>query len=121
MSQVSSGNWDHEQGNLYLQGAAELIRKHFGGDNLYRIGGDEFALLLEGRAQEGAEAHIKAFKEEMAQLQADESLQPWEKVSAAVGLAKYVQGEHDLADTVLRQADEYMYADKVAMKAVRTD
>ena len=113
--------YGHEQGNLYLQGAAELIRKHFGGDNLYRIGGDEFALLLEGRAQEGAEAHIKAFKEEMAQLQADESLQPWEKVSAAVGLAKYVQGEHDLADTVLRQADEYMYADKVAMKAVRTD
>ena len=36
-------------------------------------------------------------------------------------LAKYIQGEHDMPDAVLRQADEYMYADKVAMKAVRTD
>ena len=113
--------YGHEQGNLYLQGAANLIRKCFGGENLYRIGGDEFAMLLEGKAQEGIEEKIRAFKEEITHLQADSSLQPWEKVSAAVGLAKYIKGEHDIADAVLRQADEYMYADKVAMKAVRTD
>ena len=113
--------YGHEQGNTYLQNAANLIRKHFGNEGLYRIGGDEFAMLLEGKAQEGTEEKIRAFREEMAQIQADESLQPWEKPSAAVGLAKYIQGEHDMPDAVLRQADEYMYADKVAMKAVRTD
>ena len=113
--------YGHEQGNTYLQNAANLIRKHFGNEGLYRIGGDEFAMLLEGKAQEGTEEKIRAFKEEMAQIQADESLQPWEKPSAAVGLAKYIPGEHDMPDAVLRQADEYMYADKVAMKAVRTD
>ena len=113
--------YGHEQGNTYLQNAANLIRKHFGNEGLYRIGGDEFAMLLEGKAQEGTEEKIRAFKEEMAQIQADESLQPWEKPSAAVGLAKYIQSEHDMPDAVLRQADEYMYADKVAMKAVRTD
>ena len=113
--------YGHEQGNLYLQGAADLIRRCFGGESLYRIGGDEFAILLEGKAQEGIEEKIRMFKDEMEKLKADESLQPWEKVSAAVGLAKYIQGEHDIADAVLRQADEYMYADKVAMKAVRTD
>ena len=113
--------YGHEQGNLYLKGAADLIRRCFGQDSLYRIGGDEFAILLEGKAQEGIEGKIKTFKEEIARLQADESLQPWEKVSAAVGLAKYIKGEYDVADAVLRQADEYMYADKVAMKACRTD
>ena len=113
--------YGHEQGNLYLQGAADLIRKCFGDENLYRIGGDEFAILLVGKAQEGIEDRIKAFKDEMARLREDESLKPWEKVSAAVGLARYVRGEFDVADAVLRQADEYMYADKVAMKAVRTD
>lgn len=113
--------YGHEQGNAYLQGAANLIRKHFGDEGIYRIGGDEFAMLLEGKAQEGIEEKISAFKEEMARLQADESLQPWEKPSAAVGLAKYKKDEHDLPDAVLREADELMYADKVAMKAVRTD
>ena len=113
--------YGHEQGNAYLQGAANLIRKHFGDEGIYRIGGDEFAMILEGKAQDGIEEKISAFREEMARLQADDSLQPWEKPSAAVGLAKYSKDEHEDPDAVLRKADELMYADKVAMKAVRTD
>ena len=114
--------YGHDQGNIYLQGAADLIRKTFGAEkNLYRIGGDEFVLLLEGKEQEGVEDRIRAFKEEVARLQADDSLQPWEKVSAAVGISKYEAGKEDTAEEVFRLADEAMYADKVAMKAVRTD
>ena len=112
--------YGHEQGNLYLQGAAELIRKHFGDEHLYRIGGDEFVIILEGKAQEGIEDKIRAFKDEIARLKEDDSLQPWEKVSAAVGIARYVKGEYSEMEEVLRKADEAMYADKVAMKAVRT-
>ena len=113
--------YGHEQGNLYLHGAADLIRKVFGNDHLYRIGGDEFVIILEGKAQEGIEDRIRVFKEEIARLQADDSLQPWEKVSAAVGIAKYEKGIYRETEEVLRKADEAMYADKIAMKAVRTD
>ena len=113
--------YGHEQGNAYLQGAANLIQKHFGDEGIYRIGGDEFAMILEGKAQDGIEEKISAFREEMARLQVDDSLQPWEKPSAAVGLARYSKDEHEDPDAVLRKADELMYADKVAMKAVRTD
>ena len=113
--------YGHEQGNLYLQGAAELIKKIFGADHLYRIGGDEFVIILEGKAQAGVQERISAFKEEIARLQADDTLQPWEKISAAVGIAKYEKGTHRETEEVLRKADEAMYADKIAMKAVRTD
>ena len=113
--------YGHEQGNLYLQGAANLMEKVFGNEHLYRIGGDEFVIILEGKAQNGAEERIRAFKEEIARLQADDSLQPWEKISAAVGIAKYEKGTHRETEEVLRKADEAMYADKLAMKAVRTD
>ena len=113
--------YGHEQGNLYLQHAADLIRKVFGEEHVYRIGGDEFAVILEGKAQEGAEERIRAFKEEAARLQADDSLQPWEKVSAAAGIAKYEKGRDASTEEVLRRADEAMYRDKIAMKAVRTD
>ena len=113
--------YGHEQGNLYLQGAADLIRKTFGNDYVYRIGGDEFVVILEGKSQEGAEDRMKAFKDEVARLQADDSLKPWEKISAAVGIAKYEKGTHRDPEEVLRKADEAMYADKLAMKAVRTD
>ena len=113
--------YGHEQGNLYLQRAAELIRGTFGDEHTYRIGGDEFVVILEGKAQEGAEEKISAFREEMARQQADESLQPWEKVSAAAGMAKYEQGRDATTEEVLRRADEAMYREKIAMKAVRTD
>ena len=112
--------YGHEQGNLYLQGAADLIRRCFGDDHLYRIGGDEFVIILEGKAQEGIEEKIRAFKDEMKRLKENDSLQPWEKVSAAVGLARYEKGEYHEMEEVLRKADKAMYADKLAMKAVRT-
>ena len=112
--------YGHEQGNLYLQGAAELIKKVFGDEFVYRNGGDEFVVILEGKAQEGAEEKIRAFKDEMARLQSDESLQPWEKISAAVGMAKYEKGRDASTEEVLRRADEAMYREKIAMKAVRT-
>ena len=113
--------YGHEQGNLYLQGAAELIRKVFGEEYVYRIGGDEFVVILEGKAQDGAEERIRAFRDEITRLQADDSLKPWEKVSAAVGLAKYEKGRDASTEEVLRRADEAMYREKIAMKAQRTD
>ena len=113
--------YGHEQGNLYLQGAADLIRKVFGEEFVYRIGGDEFVIILEGKAQDGAERKIREFKDEIARLQADDSLKPWEKVSAAVGMAKYEKGRDASTEEVLRRADEAMYREKIAMKAVRTD
>ena len=78
-------------------------------------------MILEGKAQDDAGNRIRAFKEEIARLQADDSLQPWEKISAAVGIARYEKGTHREPEEVLRKADEAMYADKLAMKAVRTD
>ena len=60
-------------------------------------------------------------KYEIDRLQADDSLQPWEKVSAAVGMAKYEKGRDASTEEVLRRADEAMYRKKIAMKAARTD
>ena len=97
------------------------MAKVFGRDGLYRIGGDEFVQILEGKAQDGVEDRIRTFNEEVKKLQADDSLKPWEKVSAAVGIAKYDKGRDATAEETFRRADEAMYREKVAMKALRTD
>ena len=113
--------YGHDQGNLYLQKSAATASAAFGSERLFRIGGDEFVAVLEGNAIRKAPAMIQSFKAETARMARDESLKPWEKVSAAVGMAVY-DPARDASDTdVLKRADEEMYKDKVAMKATRRD
>ena len=113
--------YGHEKGNTYLKSAADLIRSVFGSEQLYRIGGDEFVAVLEGSAQDRAEDLIRMFREKVREKQEDETLQPWEKVSAAIGMAAYEKGKDQSSDDVLKRADQAMYAAKVAMKAERRD
>ena len=40
--------YGHERGNIYLMNAVKLICAVFGEENVYRIGGDEFVVILEG-------------------------------------------------------------------------
>ncbi len=111
----------HEKGNEYLKNASNLIGWVFGRDYLYRTGGDEFVIVLEGAAQSRTGEMISQFKGAIAWLQSDSSLEPWQRVSAAVGLAKYEPGRDSCAEDVLKRADAAMYQDKVAMKAERRD
>ena len=113
--------YGHEKGNSYLKNAADLICSVFGSEHLYRIGGDEFVAVLEGNARDGAEERMRTFREEVRKKQEDETLQPWERVSAAIGIAVYEKGKDQSADDVLKRADQAMYAAKTAMKAERRE
>ena len=111
--------YGHEKGNSYLKNAAGLMSSVFGAEYLYRIGGDEFVAVLEGKAQNGAEERMRTFREEVAKKQNDETLQPWERVSAAIGIAVYEKEKDQSSDDVLKRADQAMYTAKTAMKAER--
>ena len=113
--------YGHEKGNIYLKSASELISSVFDTERLYRVGGDEFVIILEGNAQNEAEGLIRKFRDEVRKKQENESLQPWERVSAAIGIAVYEKEKDHGSDAVLKRADQDMYAEKVAMKAERQD
>ncbi|MBO7663027.1 MAG: GGDEF domain-containing protein [Clostridia bacterium] len=113
--------YGHDNGNVYLKKAAEMISAAFGAEHLYRIGGDEFVVVSEGEGQNRLESRIDEFRAAVKRTQADDSLKPWERVSAAVGAASFRDGEDQCAEDVLRRADKAMYADKIAMKAERRD
>ena len=57
----------------------------------------------------------------MAALQSAECLEPWQRISAAVGIAAYDSSADTCTEDVLKRADAAMYQDKVAMKAQRRD
>lgn len=113
--------YGHECGNIYLMNACRLVCSVFGEENVYRVGGDEFVVILEGDKASLIKYFTTQFKIEMGRKTSNESLKPWEKFSAAIGIATYQAGVDKSADEVFKRADAEMYENKLAMKAARTD
>ncbi|MBQ6296386.1 MAG: GGDEF domain-containing protein [Selenomonadaceae bacterium] len=112
--------YGHEIGNTYLQNACRLTCAVFGAENVYRVGGDEFVVILAGEKVSLSKYFVAQFKSEMEHKLSNESLALWEKVSAAVGVAIYDPDKDKNADEVFKRADKEMYENKLAMKAART-
>ena len=107
--------YGHERGNEYLINACKLAGSIFGVENIFRIGGDEFVVV------DKCKKLIKQINDEIKKFKANDKLQPWEKVSAAVGAGYYREGVDKNCEEVFKRADTQMYKNKLAMKAQRTD
>ena len=113
--------YGHEYGNVYLMNAVKLTCAVFGEENVYRIGGDEFVVILTGDKVSLAKYFVTQFKSETERKNFSVALEPWEKVSAAVGVAFYEPDVDKTADEVFKRADALMYEHKLQMKAARSD
>ncbi|MCR5834008.1 MAG: GGDEF domain-containing protein [Selenomonadaceae bacterium] len=113
--------YGHEYGNEYLINAARLVCTVFGEENVYRIGGDEFVAVLEDDKVDICKYFVAQIRLEMDRKKSNEGLAPWEKISAAVGVAFYEPETDKTAEEVFKRADAQMYENKLAMKAQRTD
>ena len=112
--------YGHERGNEYLINACNLICSIFGKENVYRVGGDEFVAILDGDDVKHCDGLVKKLRGAIKHFGKNTTLEPWEKVSAAVGVAYYEEFVDSSADDVFKRADTQMYKNKVAMKAVRS-
>lgn len=104
-------NYGHEIGNELIIKVTQMIEDVFGTDNVYRIGGDEFAVILSNAAEEVCENYRKRFVE-MVEHQKGKI---W--ASASLGYAIYNQKKDSTYESVFNRADEDMYENKVRMKA----
>ena len=104
----------HDKGDFAIRRLAEYISQVFADDHAFRIGGDEFCVVLEGDAANSCEDKIRKLRD---LINAEQSTNPWEHISAAIGSSR--QKDLELARDVFKRADEDMYANKLAMKAAR--
>ena len=54
-------------------------------------------------------------------MEKDNTLEPWQKISAAIGIAEYDSKLDTSVTDVFNRADQKMYESKKAMKAERKD
>ena len=107
-------NYGHEAGNELLKHAAKVIEEVFANSPAYRVGGDEFAAVLEGADYENRQALLLLFDEKLAQEHFTVAGNVI-TVSSARGLGVYEHGMEFAA--VAKKADAAMYNHKTALKA----
>ncbi len=116
---VLNDTYGHESGDLAIKMLSNVTCDVFKRSKVFRVGGDEFVVLLKNKDYVSAEARIKEFNERISSLQEDEWREPWEKISAALGYAAFDEKIDKTVDDVFQRADKAMYDRKAAMKAER--
>lgn len=105
-------NFGHEVGNELIIKVTQMIAEVFGEENIYRIGGDEFAVILCDFPEKECERYEKAFDE----IVENQKGKIW--ASASIGYATYNKKMDSTYESVFNRADEDMYDKKVRMKAM---
>lgn len=107
-------NYGHQGGNQLLRHASRVICRVFSHSPVYRVGGDEFAAILEQEDYENRDKLLKLFDEKIAE-ESFEFAGDTINVSVARGIGIYKKGMDFSA--VAKIADNEMYLHKALIKA----
>ena len=110
LKKVNDGS-GHEKGDLYLKDVSTLICEVFSHSPVFRIGGDEFAVVLQNADYAEREELLDTFDRICAERRAKEE-EPWRRLDIARGIAIYDNGTDDSVSEVARRADKLMYENK---------
>ena len=105
----------HRAGDEYIRAGCMLICRCFKSSPVYRIGGDEFAVLLVGTDFERRQELLDSLNAQMEQNIGTG------KPVAALGVAVYRPGEDNTFRSVFERADGDMYRRKKELKALGAD
>ncbi len=106
--------YGHDAGNELIRRAAKVISQVFANSSVYRVGGDEFATVLENQDYERRLELLELFDKKVTEetfTVAGDTL----TVSVARGLGIYEPGMD--FESVAKKADAEMYAHKSALKS----
>lgn len=103
----------HKAGDDYIRASSRIICELFDHSPVFRVGGDEFAVIVSGRDFEERDALMQQLK-----THSRENIQTGDPVIAA-GLSNYMPDEDINVRTVFDRADARMYTDKRELKKLQ--
>ena len=110
---VINDTFGHDMGDEYLKNCSKVFCDIFKHSPVYRIGGDEFVIILFGEQYEKrAELFEKLKSSVNRKLDA-----PKESISFAAGMADYSSKIDECVKDVLKRADTFMYINKGKLKS----
>ena len=101
----------HDKGDIYLKKAAHFICEVFKHSPVFRMGGDEFAVILENEDNLNRDTLLEHFDSIIEEVNIA-SAEPWEQVHLSKGFAVFDPFEDSVVSNVLKRADQFMYENK---------
>ncbi len=108
----------HEKGDVYLKTGCRTICRVFQHSPVYRIGGDEFSVILRNEDYQNRDDLARQFERAAAEVNASTENR-WEQVHISMGIAVFDAHSDNAAIDVVRRADKIMYENKRRRKAAR--
>ena len=112
---VINDRMGHEVGDQYIVRASRLIGEHFSHSPVFRIGGDEFAVLLEGMDYQERYALGIEFNRKVDAFGEGDSEEEG-RLIIAMGMADYDAERDSDFNQVFERADRQMYQRKRELK-----
>ncbi len=112
-------SFGHEKGDIAIKEVCKIVCNVFVHSPVYRIGGDEFTVILKDHDLEHIDELISEFNSILSDIAENKDLQPWERVSASIGFVRYNADIDDTPESTFRRADRAMYLRKREMKGDR--
>ena len=106
----------HTSGNNAIIGVYNMLCEAFGKDGVYRIGGDEFVVMLYGADAIKAESVVAEFNARIDDEAKEARANGEETFSAALGYAVFDPENDTSFSDVFTRADNAMYKRKREMK-----
>ena len=109
--------YGQSMGDEYIVGACMLISSVFKHSPVYRVGGDDFAVVLQGRDYRDREALVESLRKDFEQsARRSMTKQPWQCYSAAIGMSAYQPGSDPNTKCVYTRAVAEMISAKKERK-----
>lgn len=101
----------HEVGDEFIVASVKLIKEHFDNYPVYRVGGDEFAVILTKDGFDKKDDLLESFNRQI-----DENAKNKDKLVISAGLATFIPGQDTTIMHTFTRADRLMYVRKNQLK-----
>ncbi len=112
--------YGHEQGDHAIVGSAEALIEAFGLEHVFRVGGDEFVVVMEHVTPEEITFRLQAFDDALAAIN-ERRDKEFPDITVSRGWSAFHPQEDQDTKSVVRRADEDMYRAKAAFYNTHPD
>ncbi len=115
---IVNDDYGHYKGDIYLKTATHTICNIFKHSPVFRIGGDEFSVILKNEDYRNIDSLLEMFDKAVDDINSS-AVQPWEQVWISKGFAVYDPSQDNTVTGVIQRADRLMYENKRERKKSR--